>query len=110
MQEGNVNIICECPPAETNRRAKRNLTINKFNEHEEKLFDLNPNAEGKLTKTSRFEWTKTLLRDARLFYIVFACFSLTLREVNFSACLCVIFVSQAAFDSTESDSDKILSP
>lgn len=50
MQERNVSIICECPRAETNRRAKRNLTIKKFNEHEGKLFALNPNAEGKLRR------------------------------------------------------------
>jgi hypothetical protein len=63
----NLNIICECPREETNRRAKRNLIIKKFNEHEGKLFALNPNVEGKLTKTRQFEWTKALLRDARLF-------------------------------------------
>ena len=98
------------PRGETSRREKRNLTIKKFNEHEGKLFDLDHNAEGKLTKTRRIEWTKTLLRDARLFCIVFLCMSVTLREATFSVCRCGIFVSQAAFDCTEPDSDKIPSP
>jgi hypothetical protein len=107
MQEINVNIICECPRAEKNRWEKRNHTIKKFNEHEDKLLALNSNPEGKLTETRRIGWTKTLLRDARLFCIVFLCISVTLYEVNFSVCLCVIFVSRASFVSTQPDSDKI---